>query len=68
MPIHDFLCRSCHAPCELLVRGGVTPVCPHCGATALDKQLSPPAPPARSPALLARARAQAAREGHFSNE
>jgi len=68
MPIHDFLCRSCNTAFELLVRSGASPACPHCGATALDKQVSPPAPPARSPALLARARAQAAREGHFSND
>lgn len=68
MPIHDFHCQGCHARFELLVRADRTATCPHCGGTQLNKQVSAPAPQAKSPALLARARAQAAREGHFSND
>jgi len=51
----------------MLVRTGTTPVCPHCGGTGLDKQVSAPAPPGRSKSIIASARRQAAREGHLSN-
>lgn len=67
MPIFDFQCRACGTASELLVRGSIPPRCPACGTDALDKQVSAPAAPAQTPALVRQARAQAAREGHFSN-
>ena len=67
MPLYDFRCTGCGQRFELLVRGNAAPVCPHCGGTALDKQISAPSPPGRSKAIIASNRRAAAREGHFSN-
>jgi len=67
MPIFDFHCQSCERNFELLVRSSDVPVCPACGSTALEKQISAPPPSGKSAALISRARVQAAREGHFSN-
>jgi putative FmdB family regulatory protein len=43
VPLYDFLCQSCGAESELLVRGAATPVCPACGSESLDRLLSLPA-------------------------
>ena len=67
MPLFDFHCRDCDKTFELLVRSGGDPVCPHCGGSRLEKQLALVAPQGQSAGIIARARAQAAREGHFSN-
>jgi len=67
MPIYDYRCRACERHFELLVRATTPLVCPGCGSSALDKQLSRLAPPGKTAGLVAGARAQAAREGHFSN-
>lgn len=67
MPIHDFHCSKCDLTFEVLVRGSVAPACPQCGSEALEKLVSTPAAPGKTSGILARARAQAAREGHFSN-
>ena len=67
MPLFDFHCTGCDASFELLVRGNTPPACPHCAATTLEKLVSRPAPPGQSAGLVREARAQAAREGHFSN-
>lgn len=67
MPIYAYQCQGCGEHFELLVRSDSTPACPHCGATALTKCVTAPAAPGKSKALLQRARAQAAKEGHFSN-
>lgn len=67
MPLFDFRCTACDKTFELLVRPSQTPSCPHCKGEALEKLVSCPAPPAQSPALVKQARAQARREGHFSN-
>jgi putative FmdB family regulatory protein len=67
MPIFDFRCRNCEKTFELLVRGSTEPVCPSCGGNALEKQVSLTAPQGQTAGIVARARAQAAREGHFSN-
>ena len=67
MPIYDFHCRHCHRTFELLVRTSDTLACPECGADDLEKQVSLPAAPGKTAGILAAARAQAAREGHFSN-
>jgi putative FmdB family regulatory protein len=68
MPIHDFRCRACDARFELLIRAGAPAVCPKCGGVALEKLLSAAAPPGKSAGIIAKARAQAARAGHLSNE
>ena len=67
MPMFDFHCAPCARTFELLVRGGVAPQCPHCGRHTLVKQVSLPTAPARSPGIIASARKQAARAGHFSH-
>lgn len=67
MPIFDFHCRACGATSELLVRANAVPTCPACGSDALDKQICAPSAPGQSAGLVREARAQAAREGHFSN-
>jgi putative FmdB family regulatory protein len=40
MPLFDFVCRSCKAEFESLVRAGHPAACPNCGSTDLDKQVS----------------------------
>jgi len=67
MPMFDFQCAPCGQTFELLVRGGVVPCCPKCGQATLVKQLALTSAPGRSAGIIAGARKQAAREGHFSN-
>lgn len=67
MPLFDYRCPACDRVFELLVRADTVPACPTCGGTALEKQLSRPAAPGKSAGMLRSARAQAAREGHFSH-
>ncbi len=67
MPIYDYRCSACSQDFELLVRGSTPPACPHCASTALQRQLSRPAPPGTSGAVIAAGRRAAAREGHFSH-
>lgn len=67
MPIFDFHCKQCGSNFEALVRGSVFPVCPGCGSGQVEKLVSLPAAPGKSSGIIARSRAQAAREGHFSN-
>lgn len=67
MPIFDFVCSECEFEFELLMRATDTPACPECGSTHVRKLVSPPAPPGKSREIIAKARRQAAREGHFSN-
>ena len=67
MPLFDFRCPSCDKTFEVLVLGSRTPCCPQCGNESLEKQVSRPAPPGQSAGLVKAARAQAKREGHFSN-
>ncbi|MDD5330851.1 MAG: zinc ribbon domain-containing protein [Sulfuricella sp.] len=67
MPIHDYRCNDCNQTFELLTRSSTVPACPACGSLALEKMLSLPAQPGKTAGIVSRARAQAAREGHFSN-
>lgn len=67
MPLYDFRCSACQTVSELLVKPSDAPVCPQCGGSSLEKLIALPAAPGRSKSLLASARAQAAKEGHFSN-
>jgi putative FmdB family regulatory protein len=43
MPIYDYLCRSCNAQVEVLVRGASAPTCPECRGEDLERVLSAPA-------------------------
>ncbi len=66
MPLYDYRCSDCDRVFELLVKLADQPVCPECGC-AMEKQVSLPAAPGQTAALLSKARAQAAKEGHFSH-
>lgn len=67
MPLYDYRCNACGRSFELLVRSGSEPACPHCNGGQLEKLVSLPAAPGRSAAIIAGARRQAAKEGHFSH-
>jgi len=40
MPLFDFHCRTCARRFEALVRTGSVTVCPKCGGTDLERQVS----------------------------
>lgn len=67
MPLHDFRCHRCAKTFELLIRGSDVPVCPTCDSQELEKLVSMPATPGKTAGIIASARKQAVREGHFSN-
>lgn len=67
MPIFDYRCTSCDRRFELLVRSATVPRCPHCGGGALERLVSLTAPAGQSQAMIARARAAAAQQGHLSH-
>ena len=67
MPLYDFHCPACSATIELLVRASDEPGCPACGNKHLERLVSRTSPPGKAKGLVKAARAQAAREGHFSN-
>lgn len=67
MPIYDYRCAKCQQHFELLLNASTVAVCPHCDSLKLEKLMSAPAAPGKRAAIVASARAQAAREGHFSN-
>lgn len=67
MPLYDFHCTACDKTVEVLVKmTAPSPSCPLCGGV-MEKLLSKPAEPSKSKAIIASARAQANKEGHFSN-
>ncbi|WP_205231302.1 FmdB family zinc ribbon protein [Azospira oryzae] len=67
MPLYDYQCQACQHTFELLVRASTVPACPKCGSEQLEKLVSLPAPQGKIAGLVAAGRAQAAKEGHFSN-
>jgi putative FmdB family regulatory protein len=67
MPLYDFRCPKCDKTVELLVRSDAQPACPTCGQAPMEKLVSKPAAPGQSADLVRAGRAQAKREGHFSN-
>jgi putative FmdB family regulatory protein len=68
MPIFEFRCRTCGTPFEKLVRSGAAVACPGCAGQDVEKLVSAIAAPGKSAAIIAGARARAARAGHLSNE
>jgi len=40
MPIFEYTCQGCGTRFEVLMREGVTPVCPTCKGEKVDKELS----------------------------
>ena len=40
MPLFEYVCKKCCEISEQLVTGARKPVCPNCGSTHLEKQLS----------------------------
>ena len=40
MPIYEYVCMTCEAHFEELIRGNEDVCCPECGATKVAKQLS----------------------------
>ena len=42
MPIYEYVCQDCTIEFELLVRGDMTPACPGCESTSLEKRFSLP--------------------------
>ncbi|HYE37501.1 zinc ribbon domain-containing protein [Methylocaldum sp.] len=67
MPIYDYHCSQCDKTFELLVSQSAVPACPECGNQSMEKLPSLTAPKGKTAGLVSRARAQAARQGHFSN-
>ena len=67
MPIYDFRCTKCESEFELIILSSDTPACPECGSSEVQKLVSTLAPSSKSKDIIAGARRQAAREGHFSN-
>ncbi len=69
MPYYSYRCTQCEADFEELVpiSAAAAPACPDCGSAEVKQQLSRVAPPGKAKGILASARKQAAKEGHFSN-
>ena len=68
MPLFDYHCSACQTVFERLQRADApAPTCPGCGSAQTERALSRLAPPGQSAAIVASARRQAAREGHFSH-
>lgn len=44
MPLFAYVCKSCDARTELLVRGNEEVACPACGSTEMERQMSHCAP------------------------
>jgi putative FmdB family regulatory protein len=67
MPLYSYHCTACDDAFETLVRSSDTPTCPGCGSDKLERLVSQTAAESKLKGVVQRARAAAAREGHFSN-
>ncbi|WP_413204748.1 FmdB family zinc ribbon protein [Rhodospirillum sp. A1_3_36] len=67
MPLYSYHCTSCSNEFEQLVGLGDTPTCPKCQSKDLERMLGTIAPAGKMKGLINKGRAQAAKEGHFSN-
>ena len=50
MPIYEYACPSCGREFEELIRGDEQPVCPSCGQSQVERQMSVPAAHTAGPA------------------
>lgn len=66
MPIYDYHCDKCDKTFELLVKSSSTPSCPECQGS-MEKLVSSTAAIGKTAGIISSARAQAMKEGHFSN-
>lgn len=64
MPIYGFACDTCGKEFETLVRASETAECPACGSTALTRQLSLIAQPAKGGDGGGQSFASAPQSGH----
>ena len=67
MPLYDYVCQTCNAEFELLVRSSDTPTCPSCGGVDLRKQVAKIASEIKYPAIAKSWRRAAALSGDLSN-
>ena len=67
MPLYDYRCKDCDKTFELLVKSTTVPACPACSSQNLEKQVSLTAPQGQTAGIIAKARTQAANEGHLRN-
>jgi len=67
MPLYAYVCDSCEAGFELLVRASDTPQCPSCGSEKLTQQVSRICNEIKYPAIAKSWRRRAAAEGDLSN-
>lgn len=67
MPIYDYECSECRHVFDKLVLSSTVVTCPKCGSANLEKLVSKPAPASHTAGIIRGARAQASKEGHFSN-
>lgn len=44
MPMYDFICTACGTKFEELVHDTAAPVCPLCGSSGTERQMSAPSP------------------------
>jgi putative FmdB family regulatory protein len=67
MPLYDYVCQTCNAEFELLVRSSDIPTCPSCGGVDLRKQVAKIASEIKYPAIAKSWRRAAALSGDLSN-
>jgi len=67
MPLYDYVCQTCNAEFELLVRSSDVATCPTCGGVKLQKQVAKIASEIKYPAIAKSWRRAAALSGDLSN-
>ena len=67
MPLYDYVCKTCKAEFELLVRSSGIPTCPSCGGIDLQKQVAKIASEIKYPAIAKSGRRAGAFSGDLSN-
>jgi len=67
MPLYSYVCESCEAAFEVLVRAEDVPQCPSCGGAQLQQQIARICAEIKYPAIARSWRKAAARSGDLSN-
>jgi putative FmdB family regulatory protein len=67
MPLYSYVCQSCGAEFELLVRSSDVPACPSCESQNLQQQVSRICDEIKYPAIAKSWRRAAAASGDLSN-